>query len=200
MGFNFKYQKHDEKVDRMTESHSGNLYYIHGYLSNPDGSKATILKKELHAIPVKYRSVPAEELIVRDCLDEIIQTIGEHKNVILIGSSLGGCLVSKLVLEIPDNIKQVFLLNPAIIPPDIDISSIPDMPQRILKDMKDDRLFSQKLDCQITVFSATEDKVVPPEWVIRFAQFHEATVRFFHDDHRFTKHLDKLPRLIKSFM
>ena len=176
------------------------LYYIHGYLSSPDGSKATIFKKELQAIPITYRSVPAEELIIRDCLDEIIRIIGKNEHVILIGSSLGGCLVSKVVLEIPHKIKHIFLLNPAIIPPDVDISSIPDMPQRILKDMKDDRLFSQKLDCQITVFSAIEDEVVSPDWVIRFAQFQEATVRFFHDDHRFTKYLDKLPQIIKSFM
>ena len=176
------------------------LYYIHGYLSSIDGSKALILKKELDAIPVKYRSVPAEELVIRDCIDEIIRTIGENCNVILIGSSLGGCLVSKLVLEIPDKIKQVFLLNPALIPPDVDITSISDMPQRILKDMKDDRLFSQKLDCQVTVFSATNDTVVPPDWVIRFAQFQEATVHFFHDDHRFTRYLDKLPQIIKSYL
>jgi pimeloyl-ACP methyl ester carboxylesterase len=149
---------------------------------------------------VKYRSVPAEELVIRECLDEIINAIGGNKQVILIGSSLGGCLVSKLVLEIPDTIKHVFLLNPAIIPPDVDISSIPDMPQRILKDMKDDRLFSQKLDCQVTVFSANGDEVVPPEWVLRFARFQEATVKFLHDDHRFTKHLNRLPQMIKSFM
>ena len=184
----------------MSKFHSDNLYYIHGYLSGPDGSKGTIFKKELNAIPVKYRSVPAEELVIRECLDEIIRTIRKNKHVILIGSSLGGCLVSKLVLEIPDKIKHIFLLNPAIIPPDVDISSIPDMPQRILKDMKDDRLFSQKLDCRITVFSATEDDVVPPDWVTRFAQFQEATVQFLNDDHRFTKHLEMLPKLIKSFM
>ena len=184
----------------MAEYHNHKLYYIHGYLSSPDGSKATILHDELQATPVKYRSVPAEELVIRDCLDEIIHTIEKDNDVTLIGSSLGGCLVSKLVLEIPEKITQVFLLNPAIIPPDVDISSIPDMPQRILKDMKDNRLFSEKLDCQITVFSATEDTVVPPEWVIRFAQFQEATVRFFYDDHRFSHYLEKLPQLIKSFM
>jgi len=176
------------------------LYYVHGYLSSPDGSKATILKKELDAIPVKYRDVPAEELVIRECLDEIKKVIGPKSDVMLIGSSLGGCLVSKLVLEIPDQIKQIILLNPAIIPPDVDLSTIPDMPLRILKEMKDDRLFKEKLDTTITIFSATNDTVVPPEWVLQFARYQEATVQFFHDDHRFSTHLSKLPELISDFL
>lgn len=176
------------------------LYYIHGYLSSPDGSKGTILKKELDANPVKYRDVPAEQLVIQDCLDEIKKAIGSDSHAVLIGSSLGGCLVSQLAMEIPDRIDHIFLLNPAVIPPDVDIISISDMPQRILKDMKDDRLFTQKLDTKITVFSATDDTVVSPDWVLRFSRFQEATVQFLHDDHRFSKHLEKLPEMIQSFM
>jgi len=176
------------------------LYYIHGYLSSPHGSKGTILKKELDAIPVKYRNVPAEDLVIRDCLDEIKKVIADDKQSVLIGSSLGGCLVSKLALEIPDKIKQIILLNPAVIPPDVDIHSIPDMPKRILKDMKDNRLFTQNLDTKIVVFSATEDKIVPSDWVIRFSQFQQATVQFLHDDHRFSKNLTRLPEKIKDFI
>jgi predicted esterase YcpF (UPF0227 family) len=176
------------------------IYYIHGYLSSPDGSKATILKKELNAIPVKYRDVPPEELVIRDCLDEIKKAIGDDDEAILIGSSLGGCLVSKLALEIPESIRPIFLLNPAVIPPDVDIQTISDMPTRILQDMKDDRLFSKKLHTNVTVFSATNDAVVPPAWVIRFSQYQQATVQFLHDDHRFSAYLEQLPQLIRSFM
>ncbi len=176
------------------------LYYIHGYLSSPDGSKGTILKKELNAIPVKYRDVPPEELVIRDCLDEIKKAISDDDNAILIGSSLGGCLVSKLSLELPDKIDQIFLLNPAVIPPDVDVKKIPDMPQRILREMKDDRLFSQKLPMRVIVFSATNDSVVSPDWVLRFSRFQEATVQFLDDDHRFSAHLDRLPYFIKLFM
>lgn len=173
------------------------LYYIHGYLSSPEGSKATILKEKLGAIPVKYRDVPAEKLVIKDCLQEITKAIGNDKNAVVIGSSLGGCLASKLALDLSDKIKQIILLNPAVIPPDIDITNIPDMPQLILLDMKDNRLFSQKLNPQVIVFSATKDSTVPPEWVIRFAQHQEATVQFLHDDHRFSNHLTKLPQLIE---
>ena len=30
------------------------LYYIHGYLSEPNGTKGTILKEKLGVIPIKY--------------------------------------------------------------------------------------------------------------------------------------------------
>jgi predicted esterase YcpF (UPF0227 family) len=184
----------------MNQIQHKNMYYIHGYLSSPDGSKGTLLKEKLGAVPVKYRDVPAEQLVVRDCLDEIKKVIGSKDDVVLIGSSLGGCLVSKLILELPDQIKQIFLLNPAVIPPEVDITTIPDMPLRILKEMKDDRLFKEKLQTKITIFSATNDTVVPPEWVLQFARFQQATVQFLHDDHRFSTHLSQLPELISDFL
>ena len=74
------------------------------------------------------------------------------------------------------------------------------MPKHILQDMKDDRLFSQKLDTSIVIFSANQDVVVPPEWVVRFSKFQEATVCFLDDDHRLSKNLEKLPDLIRSFL
>lgn len=176
------------------------LYYIHGYLSNPTGSKATLFKNELKAIPVNYRFVPAEELVIADCLREIKKVIDTDDTVTLIGSSLGGCLAGKLARDLSDQINHLILLNPAVIPPDIDLTLIPDMPLRILKDMKDDALFTEPLDVRITVFSATNDIVVPPCWVIQFAQFQEATVQFLHDDHRFSRYLSRLPGLIRSIM
>lgn len=184
----------------MNQIQHKNMYYIHGYLSSPDGSKGTLLKEKLGVVPVKYRDVPADQLVIQDCLDEIKKVIGSKHDVVLIGSSLGGCLVSKLLLEIPDQIKQIFLLNPAVIPPEVDINTIPDMPPRILKEMKDDRLFKEKLQTKITIFSATDDTVVPPQWVLEFARFQEATVQFLHDDHRFSTHLSQLPELISDFL
>ncbi len=176
------------------------LYYVHGYLSTPEGSKGAFFKRALGAIPVKYRQCSAEDLVIADCLNEIKNVIGSDDSITLIGSSLGGCLASKLALDIPSQIKQLILLNPAILPPTVDLKSIPDMPLRILKDMKDDRMFTEKLDVKITIFSATNDTVVPPSWVVQFAQVQEATIQFLHDDHRFSQYLSRLPELITSFM
>ncbi|MBS3802904.1 MAG: alpha/beta hydrolase [Candidatus Thermoplasmatota archaeon] len=184
----------------MINFQTDSRYYVHGYLSSPDGSKGSILKEKLSVEPITYRDVPAEQLVISNCLDEIKKVIGHKSDVVLIGSSLGGCLVSKLVLEIPNQIKQIILLNPAIIPPDVDLSTIPDMPLRILKEMKDDRLFNEKLDTITTIFSATNDTVVPPEWVLQFARKQEATVQFLHDDHRFSQHLSQLPEIIFPFL
>jgi predicted esterase YcpF (UPF0227 family) len=176
------------------------LYYVHGYLSSPEGSKGSLFKGKLGAIAVKYRQCPAEDLVIADCLNEIKNVIESDDSITLIGSSLGGCLASKLALDPSVQIKHLILLNPAILPPTVDLKSIPDMPLRILKDMKDDRMFTEKLDAKITIFSATNDTVVPPRWVIEFAQFQEATAQFLHDDHRFSRYLSSLPVLIKSFM
>jgi len=184
----------------MNQNYKKSIFYIHGYLSTPDGGKGTILKQGLGAVPIKYRDDPPEELVIRDCLDEIKKVIQNQDEIVLIGSSLGGFLASEIAFDFPNRIHQLILLNPAVIPPEVDIKSISDMPFRILQDMKDHRLFTSKLKTKITIFSATEDTVVSPEWVIRFAQFQEATVQFLSDDHRFSAHLDQLPMLIKTFL
>ena len=174
------------------------MYYVHGYLSSPDGSKAMILKDELDAIPLRYRDCEPEDLVISSCLYEIKRSIEHDDQPVVIGSSLGGFLSAEIAYDV--EVSTLFLINPAVIPPDINLDSISDMPMRILKDMKDDRLFSEKIDARLIIFSATDDTVVPPEWVLRFARFQEATVLFLHDDHRLSKHLFQLSSLIRLFL
>ena len=71
------------------------LYYIHGYLSSPDSTKGTLLKKTLNAIPIKYRDCPPEKLKISECLKNIKKVIENDLKAILIGSSLGGYLAAK---------------------------------------------------------------------------------------------------------
>jgi predicted esterase YcpF (UPF0227 family) len=61
---------------KMTQHN--NIYYVHGYLSSPDGTKAQLFKKELNAIPIKYRDVPADQLVIDDCLMEISKIIHDE--------------------------------------------------------------------------------------------------------------------------
>ena len=117
----------------------------------------------------------------------------------MIGSSLGGYLAAETALT-SKNITQLILLNPAILPPDIDITTIQGMPQSILADMIDPRLHSQKIPATITILRGTLDNVVPGEWVINFAEAQEATITFFHDDHRFSYNLLRLPEIIKGII
>jgi len=175
------------------------LYYIHGYESSPDGAKGIIFKEKLNAKAIKYRDCKPEDIGISNCLRRIAEEIKHDKYAVLIGSSLGGFLAVKTALE-KSNVKKIILLNPAVIPPSIDISTIKNMPMSILTDMKDNRLFNEKVDAEIFIFSGTEDEIVPPNWVLEFARAQEATVRFLHDDHRFTSNIDRLPGLITELL
>ena len=173
------------------------IYYIHGYLSEPNSTKGTLFKEKLGVKPIKYRDCPPEELIISDCINNIKKEIGNDENVVLIGSSLGGFLAAETALIHP--VKKLILLNPAIIPISIDIKKIQGMPQEILKDMQDPKLF-EKMNSEIYVLIGTEDDVVPNNWPIEFAKAQEATIHFLKEDHSFSKDLNKLTDVIKQLI
>ena len=174
-------------------------YYIHGYLSTPNSRKAILFKERLGVIPIKYRECEPEKLVISDCLEKIISEIKNNEEIILIGSSFGGFL-SLLVAKKLNKVKKLILLNPSIIPPQIDIKKIKNMPQRILKDMKDIRLFNKKLNSEIFIILGSEDTIVPNSWSIEFAKSQEANILFLKDDHSFSKNLDKLPLIIDNYL
>ena len=66
--------------------------------------------------------------------------------------------------------------------------------------MVDERLFEKKLDAEVTTLVGTNDDVVPRNWIIEFAVAQEATVKFLHDDHSFTKNVTKLPAIISKII
>lgn len=175
------------------------LYYIHGYMSEPNSTKGTLFQKKLNAKAIKYRDCEPEDLVIPDCLDRIEKEIRNDSDAVLIGSSLGGLLAAKTALN-NSNVEQIILLNPAIIPPSYDITKIKDMPHRILLDMKDQNLFKDKINTKIFILIGTNDEVVPNSWPISFAKAQEATVQFLHDDHRFSNEIDKLPNIIREIL
>ena len=170
-------------------------YYIHGYMSEPNSTKGTLFKNKLNVKPIKYRDCKPEELVISDCLNRIKKEIKDDNSPMLIGSSLGGFLAAKTA-QINDNVKQLVLLNPAIIPASYDISKIKDMPQSILFDMQDASLFDKKIKANIFILIGTTDDVVPNSWVLEFAKTQEAKVMFLHDDHSFSNKIDQLPSII----
>ena len=175
------------------------LYYIHGYQSTPDGDKGALFKEKLNAIAIKYRDCEPEYLIIADCLKRISEVIKNDENVVLIGSSLGGFLAASTALH-HSNIKKLILLNPAIIPPSTNLEKHQGVPKSILENMIDVRLFENRLDADITILRGTEDDVVPNNWIVEFATAQEATVKFLHDDHRFSRSLTKLPAIISDIL
>lgn len=186
-------------MPKNNKYHNSKLYYIHGYQSNPTGSKAVLFKKTLQAVPLPYRSGKPEDLVIADCLQNIAQSIAHDRTVTFIGSSLGGFLAAKTALD-SSNVTKLILLNPAIIPPSTTFDTHTDVPKRILEEMIEPRLFEEKILAEILILRGTQDYVVPHEWVTKFAMAQQATVRFFHDDHRFTKTLPQLPQLIAQYL
>jgi len=171
------------------------MYYIHGYMSEPNSTKGTLFKNKLNIKPIKYRDCKPEELLISDCLNRIQEEIKDDNSPMLIGSSLGGFLAAKTA-QINDSVTQLVLLNPAIIPVSYDISMIKDMPQSILSDMQDPSLFVKKIMADIFILIGTNDDVVPNSWVLEFAKAQEAKVMFLHDDHSFSNKLDQLISII----
>lgn len=167
-------------------------------MSNPDSTKGTLFKKTLNAKAIKYRNCPPEELVISNCLKQISKEISDDENIILIGSSLGGFLAAKTALN--HSVKKLILLNPAMIPADYDISKIKDMPRKITKDMQDEKLFTQKIKSDITIFVGTKDTVVPNRWPIEFAKAQEAKIQFLNDDHSLSYYVNQLPIFIKNII
>jgi predicted esterase YcpF (UPF0227 family) len=175
------------------------LYYIHGYLSNPKSTKGMLFKEKLNAISIKYRDCKPEEIVISDCLKKIKKEIEKDKDAVLIGSSLGGFLAAKTALE-NKNVKQIILLNPAIIPPFVDISKINEIPKQILHDIQDKNLFKKKINSYIYILVGTKDDLIPSSWPIEFALTQDATIKFLYDDHSFTQNIDQLPEIITKIL
>ena len=175
------------------------LYYIHGYMSEPNSTKGTLFNKKLNAKAIKYRDCEPEDLKITDCLLRIRKEIENDENAILIGSSLGGLLAAKTALD-NSNVKQIILLNPAIIPLYVDILKIQDMPQEILADMQDFRLFKNKISAKINILAGMMDDVVPNKWVEEFAKAQDVKIRYLDDDHSFSLNLHILPQIISEIL
>ena len=174
------------------------IYYIHGYQSSIQSTKAKILKEKLNVKPIKYRNCPPEQLIIKDCINQIQDYIKNDQNIILIGSSLGGLLAVKVAMN-NKNVKQLILINPALIPKKQDISKIKDMPQRILTEMKDPNIF-KKIKINTTIILGKNDKVVSNKWGENYAKIHDANIIYLEDDHRLSKNTEKLPEIIKPII
>jgi len=175
------------------------LYYIHGYMSEPNSTKGLLFKEKLNAKAIKYRDCEPQDIIISDCIARIKNEIKNDEDATLIGSSLGGFLAAKVALE-NKNVKKLILLNPAIIPPSVDITKIQDMPQRILSDIQDKRLFEEKIYSDIFILIGLNDELIPLNWPIEFALSQKTTINFFYDDHRFTKNMKQLPKIIYNIL
>ena len=172
------------------------LYYIHGYASGPNGRKAILFREKLGAIPLRY--MDGEEVDVSRCIENIENAIRNDTRIILIGSSFGGFLSAKIALE-NRNVRSIVLLNPAVVPPDAIVSD-PSIPDKVVRDIQNSGLFEKRIPCDVYIVISTRDELIPLEWVLRFAMFQEATVKFIEDDHRISRNINLLPDIVSTFL
>jgi predicted esterase YcpF (UPF0227 family) len=175
------------------------LYYLHGYQSTPGSAKGRLFQEHLDARSVDYHQGKPEDLEIDVCVHNILKAIHGDNDPLLIGSSLGGFLAAKVALE-SSAVKTLILLNPAIIPPRADVSRVKGISERILSEMRDDQLFNKKIAAKTTILMATQDEVIPRNWILDFAMAQEATVRFLIDDHGFTSSLARLPGIVDDIL
>jgi len=168
-------------------------------MSDPNSTKGTLFKEKLNAKAIKYRDCEPEDLVISNCLARIKKEIKNDEDAVLIGSSLGGFLAAKTALE-NENVKQLILLNPAIIPLSVDITKINGMPQSILFDIQDKSLFENKISSDIYILIGLQDDVVPIKWSLEFAMTQNSTIKFLDDDHSFTKNINKLPQIVDKIL
>lgn len=176
------------------------LYYIHGYKSNPNSRKGTLLKKTLDVTPIKYREGKPEDLDISAALHRIHETLKDDENATLVGSSLGGYLAAVVSVQ-NDNVKNLILINPLFIPPDADTSDYDSLPKRLISEIQNtNSLFEEKIPADIFILIGTKDDLIPVDWTLQFAQANHATIQLFNDDHRFSKNLSRLPEIIKDIL
>jgi predicted esterase YcpF (UPF0227 family) len=175
------------------------LYYLHGYLSGPNSTKGKLMRERFNALPIDYQQNQSEILDVDKSLREIMETIADDTDPILIGSSFGGFLAAETALS-SAAVKTIILLNPAIIPPRADTHLLIGIPEHIIEKMRDNRLFETKLQARVFILLGIRDEVVPADWSISFAKAQKATVTFLDDDHAFTGNPFRLLNIVEEIL
>ena len=64
---------------KTRENKNCKLYYIHGYMSDPNSTKGTLFKEKLNAKAIKYRDCKPEDLVISDCLKRIKDELEEER-------------------------------------------------------------------------------------------------------------------------
>ncbi len=131
------------------------LFFFHGLEGNPNGYKATMLKKDF-----PHMVVP---LLPRDILErqKIIETLVVRPSI-LIGSSLGGLSAILFAMKHPHLVEKMLLLAPAV-----------DVKDRTICTTKERELIQQiylpdSFPC--VIIAAINDEVIPLQSIEKFKE------------------------------
>ena len=118
------------------------LVWAHGLWGSPNGSKVTAIRKS----GIKVISPDFNEMELIDRVELLKETI-EIGNVVLAGSSWGGLACALTAMQIPEKLKGLLLLAPALHYPE----SPNDEPEKLIAPDS----------VPVTIIHSTTDDIVP---------------------------------------
>ncbi len=159
-----------------------NIYFSHGKLGTPNGTKikrlAEVATHQRHTI----RSIDYADTLDPDLRVERLYNIIEKDPAekVLVGSSMGGYASIVAAERIP--VKGIFLLAPALY-----------LDGYLVQE------FAPKAN-HLEIIHGWNDITVPVEHSIRFARKHRATLHILESDHRLYNVLDEIEEIFEQFL
>jgi uncharacterized protein len=196
------------------------IFYLHGFASSAQSSKAAMFKAKLaeRGVPLHtpdfnepdFPTLTISRMVgqVRDAIENLDRG---REPVALIGSSLGGFVAVQTALAVPDRVRKLVLLAPAL---DFDGNRLRDLGDRGIDEWRrTNRLdvfhygfgrmlpvhyelytdaarydsFNARLEMPILIFQGRNDTAVDPAMVERWAGARpNARLHLLDDDHQLT--------------
>lgn len=136
--------------------------FIHGLDSSSQGTKGSFFRERFPDMIIEDFTGAFEEK-----MDKLNNILAGKSNLILVGSSYGGLMACVFSCRMPEKIKKLILLAPALnlMPPEI--------------------CCGKKIDFPVTIYHGNRDDVVPPWSVHEIActLFTDLTYHLVADDH-----------------
>ena len=169
------------------------VVFSHGKESGPCGSKIRALanvaqRLGAHVLSVDYREHPAGTMQDQNAVGEADRRVGqllsitlpEHRQLVLVGSSMGGYVSTVASVRLP--VAGLFLLAPAFY---LSGYANQDLTPRAKKTM---------------IVHGWSDDVVPAQNSIRFARQHQCDLHLLDGDHRLNAALPRIEPLFELFL
>lgn len=157
------------------------IHFVHGKESGPWGTKINYLASIAKELGFEYDSLDYSSLDNKEeRAKKLIKSLPENKKIILVGSSMGGWVSTKVGESI--DLLGLFLMAPAI-----GVKDYPDL-NPIINNGK------------IFVVHGWNDDVIPVETSINFCKKMNAPLLIVQDDHRLKNKLDIMGLNFRKFL
>ena len=154
-----------------------NLYFFHGKESGPHGSKYHSITTLGDVISPDFQDMDIEER-----LEKASDITADQKDMIVVGSSMGGLLAALLYDRHPERFAALILLAPAL-------------------NWKEARRIKQMLPPdKVRVLHGTRDEIVPLEAVQQFCERFDLPLEVVDDEHRLKNSHAKILEMVGGFI